>query len=239
MSNSVYISSVLYYPPNLHRNHIRSICGELLNKKIAEVVWEEEIGLNNIPQNKVIKMTKKKYVDSFFEDGTLKLGNFSYYNQYDHDEIGDQAEGSFILVGQSHSRTVIAEIGSGFNHYIFCCYTGNPDSECMEKFGYDSGIIINNVKGFANAISKQIKAKSYLFAKCVYNRDKVLIGKNEKDFNEISARLKNLTNNGKYFIKPDKYSNQSEFRFTWKMDSDINTPKIIRCPEAIQFCERL
>lgn len=229
---------------------IQALAGALLNRlsihkpipldKFADVVDESRIPLNIVPERPVIKMAKSEHVEAFFRDGTLRLGTFSYYNEFDHEEIGDRTEGSFILVGQHPPTTAFVEISGGFNYYVFCCYSGDADDACMHRFGYDSSYRIVEVEAFATAIQKRIGAISYRFSECAYSKDKVIIGKvgSDFDFNVMSARLIDLVNEAKYFVKPVAYSNQSEFRFTWQMPSDVDVPLDIKCPEAIQFCER-
>jgi len=252
MKQSVYISNYLIYP-DLNEDQIRALSGALLHglfidqpiprDKFAEIVEESEIPLNVTPNGQVVKMAKQEHVDAFFQSGSLRLGTFRYYNKFDHGEIGDTQEGSFILVGRCPPKTAFVEISGGFNYYVFCCFNGELDGECLQRFGYNSGFRITDVAGFSAAIQKQIRAipTGTNFSRCAYSKDKVVAGKTDPNFNLgiMSARLLNLANEAKYFVKPNKYAHQSEFRFIWQMPEDVETPLDIKCPEAVKFCERI
>lgn len=249
MKRASYISTYLLYN-RIDDVGIRAVTGALIHglyidqpiprEKYADVVREEDVPLNAPPGDPVVKLSREEHVESFFRDGTLRLGNFSYYNAFDHEEIGDTAEGSFILVGKRPSEVAIVEIGGGFNYYVFCCYAGEVSDACRRRFGYDSGFRIIDVEGFAAAVGENIGAQDYWFSRCVYSRHKVLIAESEDDFdfNTVSARLLDLASEAKYFVKPDAYSHQSEFRFVWRMPSDVDVPIDIRCPVAVKYCRR-
>ncbi|MCB0534738.1 MAG: hypothetical protein KDD14_21215 [Saprospiraceae bacterium] len=247
---SAYITSYLLYPPNLNDQHIRAISGVLVNglfidqpvpyDKFADITYESEFDGEHIPRHRVIKMSKTEYINSFFETGKLQLGTFKYYNQFDNPEIGDKSEGSFIIVGQNEKHTAFAEIGSGFNNYVFCCFDGEPDPEVIERFGYDDYFEIVDINGFSEAISNAINARTIYKSRCIYKKDKVLVGQTPEDFDfsTVSVRLNELANESKYFIKTNEYKHQNEYRFIWDIDADIEEPIIIDCLEATKFCKR-
>ncbi len=244
-----FVKSYLVYD-KLEETPIRAIAGALLNNlyidqeipsdKYAEIVYEKDIPLNVFPTKPVIKMAKKDHIEAFFRDGTLQLGTFDYYNSFDHEEIGDSAEGSFLLVGCSPSHTAFAEMGGGYNNYVFCCYAGEPDEMGIKRFGYESYFEIVDILGFAKAIQSQIDATKRWYGACAYSTDKVLLGDTPPnfDFNVLSDIQLDLVNMSKYFIKPSTYSHQSEFRFIWQMHSDVEKPLIITCPKAVKFCRK-
>lgn len=250
MNTSTYLRSYLLCK-NIGEESIRAVSGALVNElpldkpiprgSYADIIYEEAIPSGKLPAEPVVKMSKAKHVDSFFQIGSLRLGTFSYYNEFDHEEIGDSAEGSFVLVGQNPPTTAFAKMKGGFNNYVFCCYAGEADDACLDRFGYDSGFRISDVESFAEAVGSKIGAKKFWFSKCSYSEDKVLVGDVSEyfDFNVLSGRLLHLANEAKYFVKPDTYSHQSEFRFVWQMPSDVDDPLDIQCPEAIQYCQKL
>ena len=53
----------------------------------------------------------------------------------------------------------------------------------------------------------------------IYKRDKALVGKVPEDFNfmTISSKQLDFVNSAKYFLKPNKFSHQNEFRFIWEV----------------------
>ncbi len=247
MKMAAYITSYLRYR-GLDERGIRAISGALINRllidqaippeKHAEIVYDTEIPLDQTPTTRVIKMSNREHVERFFDDGTLQLGDFRYFNNFDHEEIGDRSEGTFVLVGRRNDELGFAEISGGFHYYAFCAYVGDPDSNCIERFGYDSYFSIDDVDGFANAISNTLRSNHYHYSSCVYRKDKVVVGDvgNDFDFNEISARLLELASEAKFFVKPNQYSHQNEFRFIWPSASELTEPQIIKCPEAIKYC---
>jgi hypothetical protein len=229
---------------DLEEDQIQQISGAIIDNgrvgRIAELTYEQDIPMNKIPSERIVKMSHKEHVDNFFKTGSIQFGNFEYYTKFDHGEIGDNSEGSFLLVGRCPGRTGFVKISGGFNHYVFCAYQGEVNSDCINKFGYDSSFVINDVEGFSKAISKRLKCMERKYSSCIYRKDKVLVGSAPENFPFLSispAQMK-FVSDAKYFLKPQKLSHQKEFRFIWRSDIDLVEPKIIECPEAIQFCER-
>jgi hypothetical protein len=209
-------------------------------ERYATVVKESAVQRMVLPSGPITKMARREHVESFLKDGRLRLGTFTYFNQFDHGEIGDSAEGSFVLAGRSSSKTAICKAAGGYDHYVFCCYNGEPDAVCIERFGYDSAFIIKDPKRFAAAISRALQAQHFEYASCVYSPHKAIVADVPDDFafSVISHHLLDLANSAKYYVKPDRYSHQREFRFLWKMPRDVSAPVDLCCPEAAQFCEQ-
>ena len=208
-------------------------------ENIPNIAYEEDFQ-NADEHSRIIKMSKSEYIDAFFKTGKLMLGSFNYYKSYDNPEIGDNKEGSVIVVGESKVATIFAGIAGGFNNYLFCCYDGDPDPEIIEKFGYDDYFEIIDPDGFSQAISNSLDAVKSSRSKCLYRQHKALVGKtpNTYDYGKISGELENLVSRSKYFIKTSNFNHQKEYRFMWTMEEDIADHVIIECPEAIQFCKR-
>lgn len=245
MEVGAYITSYLRYDERLDEKTIRDISGALLNNGVvgphADLVYTTEVELDVVPAGPVIKMAHKEHVEGFFHDGTLRLGTYREYARCDDPEIGDPTEGSFVLVGQTPNKTAFAEVGGGFHHYVFATYAGEPDPELIRDFGYDAHFEIVDVEGFTSAVGQCLGFSRHRYAECAYSKDKVVVGEVTPafDFNRVSARLLELVSIAKYFVKPDRYSNQCEFRFVWQMDEDVGAePLILDCPEARQFCRR-
>lgn len=195
------------------------------------------------PKGRVIKMAKKEHIDSFFNEGILQLGTFKYYKRMENSEIGDSSEGDYIVVGRHPFSTRILEMEGGLNNYVFCCYDGEPEPEIIERFGYDDCFEITDLEGFSNAIEKSLDAVKSYKSKCLYKKDKVLIGNLplDYDFNAVLIDIKlDMYNEAKYFIKFPIYEHQNEFRFIWQMQNneEVEEPLIIHCPEAIEYCRR-
>jgi len=230
---------------------LRLLCGAIVRdapfdqpiktEQFVEPIPETRFELNVVPQEPIIKLSKKKYVDAFFESGELQLGCFNYYRKYDHTEIGDNQEGTATLLAKTEDFGIIAgKYGSGFNQYMFCTYIGIPDRETMENLECDSGFIINDPIGFSNAIAESICAASSTFGRCVYHPHKAILGF-PKDANsyKLSHESGKIVTAAQHFIKPERYSYQKEFRFLWEQSLDVNERKIFDCSSARQYCSPL
>lgn len=239
------------YHRNMSDLEIQGLCGiyahnvlqpqDFQPHMLVTPVNEADIHRMEVPKKPIVKMAKKEHVESFFETGTIQLGSYEYYNNFDHGEIGDEKEGEFILIGERDNFTVAVKIADGFDNYLLCTYQGEPDPETLEKFGYDSGFIIIDPVGFANAIQKALGAQRHEFASCVYSQHKAYRGEIQPGFSplHIDHRTSEVVSTARHFIKPDQYAHQQEFRFTWKMPHDVREPLLLACPEAVQYCERL
>jgi len=113
---------------------------------------------------------------------------------------------------------------------MFCTTLGDIDREVAQNFGYDDGYEILKA------------AQKFSYAECLYSRSRVIIGKLPEDFilNRIDdSTYSLLVNESKYFLKQKYFKYQQEFRFIWKMSSQVSSPLIINCPEAVKYCRRL
>ncbi len=250
MSKSVLVSEYFGRQKFVPNDEISAITGAMINnlmfdepvpkEKLAEITLEEEFDDLTEPKDQLIKMTKKKFVDSFFENGTIRLGTFRDFAQSENNEIGDKSEGSLIVVGRDSQMTGFARIASGFNNFVFCTYIGKPDPELIQNFEYDDYYIINDPEGFANAIADRLACPTIYRSGCLYRTNKVLVGTPPPnfDFYSLSAELRNLVNKSQYFIKPLKFKPQREYRFIWELDEDVDDPFVFNCPEAIKYCSR-
>jgi hypothetical protein len=206
-----------------------------------QIVDETDFTLNVCPTFPIIKMSKSAHIDHFFNDGSLRLGSFKYFNEFDHPEIGDPTEGSFILVGKDRHITAFAQIAGGFNYLAFCCFAGELDQSISKEFNYDSAFEIVDIEGFADAVQSVINSTVYLHGECLYSKNRIIRGSaNGFDFfSTMSNRLLDLVSEAKFFLKPIHLSHQSEFRFLWKMNKDFSGFLDIKVPEAIKYCRRI
>jgi hypothetical protein len=250
MASSIQLQQYLIYAGRLGNEDIAAASGAIISRlppnqpvprsAFAQVIEESLVHRMQLPLGPITKMAKLEHVDAFFSSGRIRLGTFNYFNGCDHEEVTDVEEGRFILVGRSSSATAFAQVAGGFDHYAFCCYSGAPDPACIKRFGYDSAYIIRDPSRFAQAINDAIQAQAYEYAACVYSANKVVVADVPEafDFQKVSAHLLNLTTSAKFYVKPEKYSHQMEFRFLWRMPSDIGPYLDLACPEAVSFCER-
>ena len=73
--------------------------------ELIEPAQEDDIELMVVPSQRVAKMTKKKYLDDFFERGILQLGTCDFFRNAGNTEVGDDQEGFVTLVGRGAGRT--------------------------------------------------------------------------------------------------------------------------------------
>ena len=236
------ISEYLLYG-DLDEEKLADISGFMIDRKggrLADLTYEEELPIGVMPKKPIFKMSKREHVDAFFDRGTLQLGNFDYFSKSENEEVGDKTEGSFVLVGRCPGRTGFTKISGGFNFHVFCAFEGDADPSCIKKFDYDSYFEIMDIIGFQKAISARIRSSNAKYSRCIYKRDKALVGKVPEDFNfmTISSKQLDFVNSAKYFLKPNKFSHQNEFRFIWEVKEKLESPTIIECPEAIKFCRK-
>ncbi len=248
MNQHVFISEVLQFGPNLPHNQIVNISKNIANfydlksltvpNSVPEIAYESDFKPSSV--NRIIKMTKTEYVDNFFKDGSIQLGSFEYYKQFENPEIGDKTEGSFIIVGRNSKSTIFAVVAGGFNNYMFCTYQGEPDPKVIQNFGYNDYFEIVDIEGFQRAIGKTLNSIAYLGSICQYRQLKVVVGEADENFklDRLSGDLINLVNYSKFFLKTFDFHHQQEYRQLWTVPYDLNDKIIIKCPEAVQYCKR-
>lgn len=221
--------------------HDLPFAGALKPYQLVKPVQERRIKIGRIPETRILKMTKKKYVDAFFSDGLIQLGSFHYFNSFDHGEIGDATEGVVTVIGKTPTGYMGGKYGYGYNNLLLCAYAGEPDATIMRRFGYDSAFIITNPHRFGEAIASTLHSAPCQYAVCKYSPHKALIGYpgTTIDPEELSHRTAQLVKSAKYFIKPDRYSHQKEFRFAWEVNREVKSAEVVACKEARQWCARL
>ena len=115
--STTYLGHYFVFPNNvITEKHLKGIPGNIIHgvkNKYADLTYEQEFDGLVDPNSQVIKMSKKKYIDSFFESGFIQLGTISYYRSLAHSEQGDGNEGSIFVIGRGEEETGFAQIKSG------------------------------------------------------------------------------------------------------------------------------
>lgn len=207
---------------------------------LIDPAHERDIGLMVQPKKPVLKMTRREHADSFFRDGTLRLGTYNDFRTAGHPEIRDHQEGFVVLIGESLGRTAWGTFEADGDSFVFCTFLGDPDPSVVADVGYDSYYFIHDVSGFATAVMTTLDSLDMAFGKCVYCSEKAMLGAIQPDysFDRIDHKSVEMIGSAMHFLKPVKYSHQSEFRFVWQMGKLTREPLIIQCPEAVQYCSR-
>lgn len=195
----------------------------------------------------------QKYIDDFFKNGDIFISSFQQYKSYKDNELGDKEEGHSFNVGDTDdNHTMISYTTVGHNDYCFCTST-ILDRKLLEVFKRDSVFRIKDPINFILEINRSLqRVREVLFGNCIYLEHRTVrkkIGnvtldslKDEKEPDKISMdKIMNLPLNGpeSYFLKTISYQHQSEYRMIWITDRPVNSGIILRCPEAIKYCEQV
>lgn len=202
----------------------------------------------------IFKYMKAHHAESFLREGTLRIGTlYEFRDMEKHGAvIGDKNEGQKSLYTHLEGRYTnenapaiskkFIELGDGaaFENCTLVEQTDSPDcflfcasaeysAEMMAEFKADVCVVIDNLEGFYNAITKALSAKignPALFRgahRCQYVARNL---KHEEDHGIPGA-----------LIKDADYIKQKEIRAIWEPATPLPIgPVIIKCPEALKFC---
>ncbi|MDD4649170.1 MAG: hypothetical protein PHO79_04020 [Desulfoplanes sp.] len=204
----------------------------------------------------VYRYMDKKYVDRFFEDGSLRLSSFAEFSRHADEQRQDKEEGKgnlWHMNSEGEGQTIVARMGMGQNAYVLCG-SRLHDQAVARDFKCDSGFRINDTTAFANMIASHIPgfqggcegACLYLSERSV-DRDLGRVdfdmfrdhpGDKTMNLNKIQTFLFNSAGTDLFFLKLKKFVNQNEYRFLWLTSSNVDGILEIKCPEARQFCTR-
>jgi hypothetical protein len=198
-----------------------------------------------------------EYVDSFFRDGSLRLSSFERFAQHPDERLRDKAEDMGVRFGIGTQATIAMVGGRGRDCYVLCATLHNTGA-VREQFGHsDACIAIDNVLGFANAVSLKVPYFAYGFEGPVIYRDDTTIYKDigTTTAEELMEKYKNPDGTlrmdmlrdmagrtggiEEYFIKDSKHAEQCEYRLLWASGQTAEQFIDIKVPEAIQFCRHV
>lgn len=204
----------------------------------------------------IYRYLDKQYVDKFFESGTLRLSSFDAFSRHEDEQRLDISEGKGIVAhrnSEGTGQTIIAAVGQGHDCYVLCTSTIHSKA-IAEDFKTDSGFRINDIIGFANAVSRQIQGfRRGLEGSCEYLEDKILnrdMGhidldsmrisndSNSLDMGKVMQSVFGMAGDDLFFIKHRKYASQNEYRLLWSTSNKMAPYIDIECPEAVRFCTR-
>lgn len=211
----------------------------------TKLTYVLDMKIDRIPAKPVIKMMRADHAREFLETGKLRLGSIAHFRQYEHPEIGDRSEGETIMFGIGKRGTIVRQVIGGLNEWIFCCFAGDAAPAVIEKFGYDAAIGIKDPEAFGQAISESLGGLECHFARCVYSDGRVLVGLTKEDIPEegdnrdlvLGTDFADMLGPARAFLKPERYSHQKEFRFTWATKAGVSGYRDIVSPKAASYCE--
>lgn len=199
---------------------------------------------------------EKPYVDVFFETGALRLSSFAEFSKHSDEQRLDGSEGRGLVshvTAESGGQTIMAAIRQGHTAYVLCAST-IFSVDISKDFGTESGFRINDVFGFANAVSRHVPGfNAGIEGACHYLPSRVLerdMGYVDIETMRVSPDSKNidmgkmmqavfgLAGDDMFFLKHIRYASQNEYRLLWNTSNKIDGCIDIVCPEARQFCTR-
>ncbi len=241
--------SALSFPHHLNEAELSFFSGALLRERmidvpmppheLAKVLDVSDIRLGEIPTTPVLKLMQNEFAKGLCEKGALRLGTIDYYRRFNHAQIGDPDEGHCVIACYHDEGTTLFEVRQGLNDYMFCCFSGDEDPRVIEDFEYDTAVLISNPAEFARIIATHLRSKEAQFGKCLYVRDRAVFGKVE---GAVEAQLimdggaSRILGIAPGFLKDKRLSNQSEFRFIWRMGHTVEPFIDIQCPEVSELC---
>ncbi len=192
----------------------------------------------------------EKWMNNFFKTGEIMLSCFKNFKKNPDEMQGDRNEGEGIIGGEdeegNHNYIIY---NSGLKAYIMSS-TKELNKDVIKDFNGKCAIKILNPTLFAFEISKKLPfVASGLEGTCNYKSYRTNIYKKEQTENKIfqeidfqndpnsSEKIKAITMGNELFLKLEKYKHQREYRLIWFSNQEVNESILIKCPEAIRFCE--
>lgn len=217
-------------------------CGHLKPNSPEELTITDISELLSCEQpEKVTKHTAAKYVQSFRNEGILKLGTFGEFRESDNPANQDPTEGQQLVWIEQSDLSYYDVGGADESFKIFC--TSLKHAKSRETSGYgDSRYVIEDLQGFLYAVAQQTGMIPLALSRCLYRNSRVL---NVRDETTVGCPnpLNPPTNIQKYaqiglsFIKPHGHAEHAEFRFLWHdPEKRIPSSGIVRCPSARDYC---
>jgi len=210
----------------------------------------------NICTPTLFRFMDRKYVDAFFDDGSLRLSSFSQFHKHEDEQRLDKFEGRTMFVhrtNQGGGQTIEAWATHGTNAYILST-SMRYSAELMKAFNSDSYIRINDSTNFGIVISRQIPSLLAAFeGPCLYQSMKIIerdlgyidINKFREPENPTQVRkdlldefLISQMQHYPMFLKENSFAHQVEYRFAWIVRNKTLDYLDIKVPEAIKFCSK-
>lgn len=193
-----------------------------------------------------------KWMDNFFETGEIQLSSFLKFRGYKDEMQGDKNEGEAAIICEDENHnTHIIGYESGINAYVLST-TKSLDEKVVKDFNGKCAIRINDPTKFGLEVSKKLPfVTSGLEGSCDYvesrnkflekhlNTKNLIASIKELDKRNAHGVLSELTMGMELFAKLKKYAHQKEYRFIWFSNRPVSDAIMVRCPEAIEYCEKV
>lgn len=194
----------------------------------------------------------EKWADNFFKTGELLISCFDNFKNYPDQMQGDKEEGEAFIGGEDAAGNQHFILYDSGNNAFIMSTTRSIDKQVVDDFKAKCAIKINNPTEFALEVAKKLPfTLGGIEGNCVYDEHRILNFKKKieeyaffKDGKFVNDRLgrdsfREQTREYELFLKREKYKHQNEYRFVWFTDKIVKDSYIVRCPEAIEFCEKI
>ncbi len=191
-----------------------------------------------------------EYVDAFFNDGSLRLSSFETFRRHPDEKRRDGQEGLVAMEVNTPTGSLSILGACGQEAYIMCASTVEVPID--ENNGPVSAFRILDTLKFADAISRQIPGFiGGVEGFCIYRKNTMIkkidpnpmisptVGANpDLWFQEQKLRTAKLAIDA-YFMKHISFAHEAEYRFIWFAENSRKQFLEIKCPAAIECCERV
>lgn len=201
----------------------------------------------------VYRYTNQKHIDSFFNEGILKLSSFNGNRTIENDIRQDKNEGthSYRLVSRDRSDECELIVNDLDVRRMLCCSTEYNPNFYLPYFKVDGCFEITNTFGFGYEVSKALNEFDWgQEGKVEYRDDQhtyfllenhlelLDLPKNAK-FTELLPYMDKIGRNDldMFFHKILRHKPENEFRIVWKCK--LNHDLYIKCLGARRFCKRI
>lgn len=226
---------------------------DFISKQDCELIPSPVNVSYNIPM--IYRFMEERYIDSFFQTGTLKLTTFEKCKNLEDANRNDGNEGISVLNGYDGEYRLECKIGVGSNAILLCTSLCNSYTD-SKGILFGQSIEIFNVEGLVVAIAEELKAmgyglKSILFGPCFYSEKEFhketdlskFMEKQDKgilDWDEMMRINQCISGTNIYFQKPIDKRTETEFRMIWLVDDLKGNEDIyvtIQNPQS--YCRRV
>jgi hypothetical protein len=205
----------------------------------------------------VYRYLKKRYVEEFFKEGTLRLSSFSEFAKHKDEARLDSQEGKGFVIHNHRigdGQHIAGWLRYGEQSYVLCGAMRH-DPEIMNAFDSDSAIRINDTVRFADCVAHHIPGfMGGAEGPCIYLPNRIVhrnlgliderVLHDEAQPGSVSIEkmhsfLSHIDSGDLCFIKHRDYAYQSEYRFLWDSRGPTCGSLTVKVPEAREFCTRL
>ena len=214
---------------------------------------------------------KKEFENNFFNNGELLISTIKRCQSKEIQNRQDVHETQNKIVLKDGKQIIDTVISYDYETLLLCTSLAQENlynDKCVNEYGFK----INKPSEFLDIltralVTKGIKICEILRGPCVYNNKQItldatgtniinnFLNQKEQRIIDIGPTTQYISAQAQNHIlmnKPTSYSSENEYRFIWKLSSQITKDSvaddvqintdgsiIVRVPELVQFCERL